>query len=217
MTYYFSKLTLTKKGVDYRITSLTWDSYNIHKEIWDLFPGMPDSERGFIYSVLDDGRTVYLISSREPVENNYWNVETKVYDPVVKLGDVFDFRLLANPTVMKTVGDKHKRHDVVMDMKKKYRSEGKEFTMNDIIHDSVAEWVVRKGVLNGFEVDSSSLRIHSYSRNESKKSNKTITFSTVVIEGTLRVTECILFRDCLFNGIGSAKGFGCGMLMIKRI
>ena len=195
---------------------MSCDSYDIHKEVWDLFPGMPDSDRDFIYSVMDDGRTIYMVSSKEPVSNNNWSVESKEYDPKLHEGDVFRFRLLANPTVMKTADGKHKRHDVVMDLKQKLRSEGRPFDMNDIINVSVSNWMERKASLNGFEVDRDSLMIHSYTRNESRKGGKTITFSTVVIEGTLMVKDVSLFKDCLCKGIGSAKGFGCGLLMIKR-
>ncbi|MBE6514009.1 MAG: type I-E CRISPR-associated protein Cas6/Cse3/CasE [Thermoplasmata archaeon] len=216
MTHYFSKLELTHNGMESRMKSLSTDSYNVHKEMWDLFPGMPDSDRDFIYAILDDGRTAYMVSSREPVENNYWRIESKIYDPVVKNGDVYKFRLLANPTVAKSSDGKHKRHDVVMDMKRRYRAEGRELSMNDVVHKSVSEWMIHKGELNGFDFDESTLMTHSYTRCESKKGDVKITFSTVVIEGTLMVTDAGLFKDCLYKGIGTAKGFGCGLLLIKR-
>ena len=217
MTNYFSRLTLTRQGLESRMRSMSSDSYNIHKEIWDLFPGNPDSDRDFIYSVMDDGRMIYMVSAREPISNDHWVVETKIYDPKIHSGDVYRFRLLANPTVMKTVDGKQKRHDVVMDLKQKYRKEGRSFSMNEIISISVSEWLVRRSILNGFEIDPGSLMIHSYSRNESMKGNRKITFSSVIIEGTLTVNDPIAFKDCLIKGIGTARGFGCGMLMIKHI
>ena len=217
MTHYFSRIVLTKQGLESRIRDTSYNSYDIHKEVWGLFPGMPDSNRDFVYSIMDDGRTIYMVSSREPLFNDHWMVESKEYDPKINPGDVFRFRLLANPTVMKTKDNKHKRHDVVMDLKQKLRAEGKEFDMNSIVNSSVSDWVERKASLNGFKVDHKSLMIHSYTSNKSQKGDRKIIFSTAIIEGVLMVTDVESFKNCLFKGIGSAKGFGCGMLMIKHV
>jgi len=43
-----------------------------------------------------------------------------------------------------------------------------------------------------------------------------ITFSTLDFSGILGVTDPGQFRNTLFNGIGPAKGFGCGLMMVKR-
>lgn len=216
MTHYFSRITLTEEGLKHRIRNMSADSYDVHREVWDLFPGMPDSNREFVYSVMDDGRTIYMVSTNKPLYNAYMSVESKEYDPTLHQFDVFRFRLLANPTVMRSIDGKRIRHDVVMDLKTKLRTEGKQLGMNEIMNTAVSDWLVRKAGLNGFEVDKESLMIHSYSRNESRKGRNKIVISTVIIEGTLMVKDVETFRHALFNGIGSAKGFGCGMLMIKR-
>jgi len=44
-----------------------------------------------------------------------------------------------------------------------------------------------------------------------------ITYLTVNFSGILRVTDPEKFRQTLFNGIGRAKAFGCGLLLLKRI
>lgn len=216
MTHYFSRITLTEKGLEYKIRNMYGGSYDIHKEVWNLFPGMPDSNREFIYSIMDDGRTIYMVSSKKPMYNDRMSVESKEYDPILRQFDVFRFRLLANPTVMRSVDGKRIRHDVVMDLKTKLRAEGKQLGMGEIMNTAVSDWLVRKSSLNGFEIDRESLLIHSYSRNESSKGGNKMVISTVVIEGVLMIKDVEAFRHALFNGIGSAKGFGCGMLMIRR-
>jgi CRISPR system Cascade subunit CasE len=42
-------------------------------------------------------------------------------------------------------------------------------------------------------------------------------FSSVDFEGEIEVTDAELFTKALFDGIGPAKGFGCGLMMVRRI
>lgn len=41
-------------------------------------------------------------------------------------------------------------------------------------------------------------------------------FSTVDFEGEIEVTDTDLFTKALFDGIGPAKGFGCGLMLVRR-
>lgn len=47
-----------------------------------------------------------------------------------------------------------------------------------------------------------------------KRGGATVTLVTAVFEGRLEVIDTKLFRDALCEGIGRAKGFGCGLLTI---
>jgi len=42
-------------------------------------------------------------------------------------------------------------------------------------------------------------------------------FSSIDFEGEIEVTDTELFTKALFNGIGPAKGFGCGLMLVRRI
>lgn len=216
MIGYFSRLSLTKAGVEKRSRASATGKYQLHRELWGLFPDTPDAGRSFLFCDMGDGRTVFLLSEKRPVENESWVVETKEYNPCFENGDLFCFRLCANPTKANSKTGRHQRHDVVMDMKKSLRDSGYEVDMNHIVHESIAQWIRRKGMLNGFETDTGSLIIHSYDRSEFNNGEKNIVISTAVIEGVLRVTDKEKFLEVLKKGIGSAKGFGCGLLMIKR-
>ncbi|MGY6275374.1 type I-E CRISPR-associated protein Cas6/Cse3/CasE [Methylomonas sp. MgM2] len=48
-----------------------------------------------------------------------------------------------------------------------------------------------------------------------KKGQKSC-FSSVDFCGELQITDPEKFRQTLFNGLGRAKAFGCGLLMVKR-
>ena len=41
-------------------------------------------------------------------------------------------------------------------------------------------------------------------------------FSTVDLSGELTVLEPEIFANALYDGIGHAKAFGCGLLLVRR-
>lgn len=51
---------------------------------------------------------------------------------------------------------------------------------------------------------------------KAKKPNDKSGFSSVDFTGELQITNVEQFKNALFHGIGSAKAFGCGLMLIKR-
>lgn len=49
------------------------------------------------------------------------------------------------------------------------------------------------------------------------RKGKTAGFSSVDFEGEIEVTDAELFSKVLFDGIGPAKGFGCGLMLVRRV
>lgn len=49
-----------------------------------------------------------------------------------------------------------------------------------------------------------------------KMAGRDISLSTVEFSGALTVTEPDAFNRALLRGIGHAKGFGCGLLLVRR-
>jgi CRISPR system Cascade subunit CasE len=49
------------------------------------------------------------------------------------------------------------------------------------------------------------------------KRDHLIRFSAVDFSGELLVTDPKLFQQALFDGLGHAKAFGCGLLLVRRI
>ena len=60
-----------------------------------------------------------------------------------------------------------------------------------------------------------SVRVDGYAQHQGER--KGIRFSTVDFTGDLEITDTLAFRKTLQNGIGHAKGFGCGLLLVRRI
>lgn len=197
------------------------DLYDLHKAVWGLFADGPDRERDFLYrvdSVL--GRPViYTVSERAPVDaTGIFSVEIKPYEPVIRTGQHFSFMIRANPVVTKKDNEgKHHRHDVVMDMKKKLGDDASDCEPAEIITRAGSEWLSSRAKIHGFLPDSSRTIVEGYQQHRFRtgKGRSETRFSTLDFTGVLVVTDPDLFREVLYQGLGPAKGFGCGMFMVR--
>lgn len=90
---------------------------------------------------------------------------------------------------------------------------------------ALESWLRDKGTRNGFElVDEESMngrvrlqfQAEGYRWHAMPRKGRNAGFSSVDFDGSLRVVNPSLFKDMLFNGIGPAKAFGCGLMMVRR-
>ena len=98
-----------------------------------------------------------------------------------------------------------------------------EWSIKAIVDDALGKWMIRQGQLHGFslakddnkqcKLQNSAYHWHSIKADKGKKSG----FSSVDFLGDLKVTDVEKFTKALFGGIGRAKAFGCGLLLIRRI
>ena len=126
--------------------------------------------------------------------------ETKLYKPTFEPGEVFYFRLLANPTVRRGKGDfAGKRVELRLDEERE-------------------AWLARKGEKGGFTLRgmrSKDLgKISSYHFIDGKK--QTLTHQAVLYDGVLEVQAVEQFMTSLQKGIGPAKAFGFGLLSLAK-
>ena len=190
---------------------------------------------------------IYTVSEREPLDQyNLLNIETKPYNPMISDGMTFGFTLRANPIVKKTapikngVKLKQSRHDVVMDAKRRIREEsGKDIgaiSMNELVQNEGFGWLNTRSERCGFSIREGDVRVDTYTQVSFKHGNKSgnnnevkndkaskndkckyISYSTLDYNGVLTVTDKDKFEEALYHGIGPAKGFGCGLMMIRHI
>lgn len=202
--------------------------YNEHKMVWDFFPEDKDAKRDFLYRRFDLGRMpqYFVLSNRKPVnDQGIWDIDTKQYEPVIRKGDNFSFNLRVNPVVTTMPegreSKKRKRDDVYMNALAKYKDIPieKRPSNNEIMVESGLEWILDRAKKHGFSLNKDKVLVEGYNRLEGfkdKKKNK-IKFGIFDYSGVLVVENAELFRETLFNGIGKAKAFGCGMLLLKRV
>lgn len=227
--HYFSRITFDTRYTDTaRLAEIFCDNaYREHQELWRLFELDPDADRDFLYrrEQLPGALRYFVVSQREPVApNNSWRIETKPYQPKLTAGQKLAFQIRINPVVTKrdTEG-KSRRHDVVMDRKIEIGYQELSGTerppMLDIIQQAGEGWLQKRSQKHGFTVEPEEIRVEAYQQHAaSKRGGKVpIRYSTLDITGVLTVTDTQLFNSALVNGLGPAKAFGCGLLLVRPI
>jgi len=116
------------------------------------------------------------------------------------------------------------RHDVVMEAKNRIGFKGLPHDQRPHIATLIQEagfaWLKACENENGFSVNDSEVRADGYYQHRlfKGKGAKPITFSTLDFNGILTVTDPDTFiKKSLYKGIGPAKGFGCGLMLVRRI
>jgi CRISPR system Cascade subunit CasE len=222
---YFSMIKL-RRGITPRdITDLTRrNGYQAHQLVWDLFADQPDRQRDFIYrhETVSGWPTFYTVSMREPAGNSeMWEVLAKEYKPQLRPDQRLGFTLCANPIrSRRDENGKQQRHDVVMEEKLKSKKEGENFDLPNTVQEQGLRWLEERATAHGFSISSNNVRVDGYQQHKlfKKNGNNPITLSTLDFNGILKVTVPDVFiNKCLFEGIGPAKGFGCGLMLVKRV
>jgi CRISPR system Cascade subunit CasE len=187
--------------------------------VWGLFGDHPDRERDFLYQVTEGAGppVVYALSARPPAEENeLWSAQSKPFAPILDAGTRLGFLLRANP-VRTRAG---KRHDVVMEEKHRLKLQAvprAEWPLEaELMQAAAGRWLEERSEKSGFRVES--VRADAYRQHEFRKGGgKTIRLSTVDFTGVLRVVDPTRFGEQLRQGFGPAKGFGCGLMLIRRV
>ncbi|MDB5751820.1 MAG: type CRISPR-associated protein Cas6/Cse3/CasE [Ramlibacter sp.] len=204
--------------------------YADHQWLWRWFPTDQGAPRDFLFRQREaDGIPRYhVVSRRAPVDQmGAWRAQIRSYAPSLQEGDRLHFELRANPTVRHGRDGKSKRHDVVMEAKKKMLAERgfsrwADWTGDDkpslqtLQHAACSSWLQRRGTALGFSLEADTLMVDGYVQHQ-EKPDRALCFSTVELSGQMTVTEPQAFQAALVGGIGSAKAFGCGLLLVRRM
>lgn len=205
------------------------DAYGDHQWLWKLFPAPPGTPRDFLFrcQFINGLPRYHVLSAREPVMTDpVWRLQKKAFAPNLVAGDRLAFEIRANPTVTHDRTGKSQRHDVVMNAKKKKLEElglarWADWTADDkpSIYDMAQEhglaWLNRRGTKLGFELDLPMCIAEAYEQT-GRLHKPGLKFTTLDLSGELRVTDPVRFQTALFQGVGHAKAFGCGLLLIRR-
>lgn len=208
---YLSRLSLdpAKRQVQAEIAN----RYQLHRTLLAQFASNTRNDIGLLYRLEVDDQyefkpIILLVQSQvEPtwdqlqLKGLLWQpAEVKTFNVRVDDGEQFYFRLLANPTLRRAKGE----------------WAGKRVEIRAFADQKA--WLERKGYDNGFTILSLNLidkgkLISQKFENEQKHS---IQHQAVLFEGLLEVSNSELIRKAIIQGIGSAKGFGFGLLSLVR-
>lgn len=225
---YFS-LIMPEQGYEREAAHERLDGpYMEHQWLWNFFPAPAGTQRDFLFRRIDgDGfPRFYVVSSRRPQPpGNAWRVQTREYAPKLHHGARLRFDLRANPVLSRRQDGKVTRHDVVMEEKKRLLQERGLAQWQDwqgddkppqyeLVQRCCTGWLKMRAPQLGFEFDESLLAADTYQQHRQKKYGG-LRFSTVDFSGELTVTDPLQFRVALETGIGHAKAFGCGLLLVR--
>lgn len=185
------------------------DSYDWHQAVWKAFPGRDGRKREFLTRVdqKDCFYRLLILSSAKPTRPAWmpegpgtWH--TREIPPNYFQHKRYRFQLRANPTKKVTAFGPDGRP------KKNSRR------VPLVKREDIVAWLKRKGETAGFATEERSLRILAGGREHFSKQGAQGMHSSVDFEGALTVMDQAKFRDAFEKGIGSAKGFGFGLLVI---
>ena len=174
------------------------DGYAWHGTIWESFPGRPDAERDFLFRV--DRRTggfrLLLLSTVKPTATETLVWRTKEVASSFLDHAAYRFRVKANPTMRRSAD---KRRLALYD------------------ETRLREWLIRKAAAGGFELDAATLEVGTPLDETFVKGGRRGKHVSVDFAGVLRVIDRACFIQTFHSGIGAAKGFGYGLLMLQPI
>jgi len=195
---------------------LSWQKarnpYEIHRELWRLFPDRPDDMRNFLFRVEKQkkriGTEILMQSMQEPMkaDTTCHIIAVREYDLSLKKGQRFRFRLRANP--IKKINDEKGRINRKGETKKCRVPLINEEEQKVWLEHKLANICSLETLIINREVP---LYFHKHKEQRSGK------FLTVLFDGFLGIEYPIAFVDMVKKGIGPAKAFGCGLLSLARV
>lgn len=150
----------------------------------------------------DSGMSLYIVSPVLPdvelLESSFGGkAESKTYTVSEHLekGARFAFDIEANPVSNRRSND------------------GKSNRSADRGKGARMKWLTEQGARNGFVLVEGTTR-YNFDAIRLSRAKGASALVTVRYSGELEVTDVDAFRRALFNGIGKAKAFGCGLILL---
>lgn len=200
------------------------DFYAWHKMLWECYPDNPDAKRDFLTRVdqLEGVLRFWVLADRKPVCPRWCPPEgfaVKELAPSFLSHKYYAFDVRANPVKKKVQRGANGETLFRPDGKRK---SGKRVPLVKL--DELRAWLDRKAASGGFRiVEGKPLEIGSmnecFFRKKDKRTGReqSAYHGGVQFRGVLEVTDPEKFRDAYYHGIGSAKAFGFGLMLLAPV
>lgn len=179
------------------------DSYAWHRALWNAFPSPDGSPRPFLSRVDNRGQSyrIYLLSNRPPIVQPWGEWRTREIPNPFFNHTHYRFDLRANPTTKRVIRNE--------------QGERKKNGQRTAIYnpDRLNDWLIAKARQHGFEVlnvDIGAPLSQTFRRKNAPGKHVCVDF-----QGVLQVNNREQFIQAFQNGIGPAKSFGLGMLVLQ--
>lgn len=195
--------------------------YAGHQELWALFSDSPDRQRDFLYR--QNGPTSFLtVSAREPADRPFVRrLVVKPYRVRLAAGERVAFSLRLNPVIKRRDGrGRQVRVDLVQNERWRLRHEGVASAdmprRTALAQNILPGWLARHDT--GLDVEPSTLLVESYGQGRFRhpSSGQLVTLACLDVQGRGEVRNPETLVQALYKGVGCAKGFGFGLLLVRR-
>jgi CRISPR system Cascade subunit CasE len=212
---YLSRLILNPRNR--RVQKEVANPYQMHRSLMRAFPDdLKEGDERVLFRLEQgcNGALTLLVQSwilpdwswlAEPNARGYLlpvgepNPAVKSFDLDLAPGQTLAFRLRANPTARRTFEDRKRRVGIYDE-------------------EEQLEWLKRKSELGGFRLVSARISGQEDVGGKIKRDEEThrLKLAAAQFDGLLQVTDPQRLRQTVRQGIGSAKGFGFGLLSLAR-
>jgi CRISPR system Cascade subunit CasE len=187
------------------------DVYDWHQRAWECFPDRDGQPRDFLTRL--DRKTEHfrllIVSPRDPVRPAWcpascWRGPKSIPETYFSRS-IYRFQLCANPT----------KKVAVQQPDGSFKKNSRRVPLTK--REDLIAWIKRKGDQGGFSVVEDSLRMIPRGREYFERNSQRGLHSAVEFVGVLTVTDARKFHEAFLRGIGPAKAFGFGLLMIAAM
>lgn len=202
-----------------------------HRVLWLMFQDIADAARDFLWR--DEGEGRFIVLSHRPPSDPHalFEIESKEFAPDLRVGDRLRMMLRANPTraskaaldpEARAARQRGKRVDVVMHALKDVPQtdwdlcSGRAFERDRLVREAGTAWLTSIGERSGF-APAGEIEVGGYVQIPfERRRGRPAGFSQLEFAGEIEVRDPDRFLDRLTRGFGSAKAFGCGLMLIRR-
>ena len=200
VTYTFTKWGDVVTISEWRFDNPKLDDYELHKELWKAFKSDKNHERPFLFRSTRVEKMSYaiMLSHYEPEELNSMTRKSN-FAPVLENGSYYNFVLRAN--AIKRLKDERCRVPLISQV-------------------SLTDWLERKlagaARISFVEINDGE-RLHFWKCGKSKGKECSVDIARTDYSGAIECIDKDSLLSLICNGIGPAKGFGCGLLLLKKL
>jgi CRISPR system Cascade subunit CasE len=185
------------------------DAYDWHQRLWQAFPQRDGQPRDYLTRIdrQDEGLQILVVSPRIPVRPDWCPVAcwaSKEIPAKFLTYPRYQFSLVANPA---------KKIRTFLDGQR--TKNGKRVPLTNPA-DQIG-WLARKAAAAGFRVDLDTLQAIPRGREAFMRQGVPGTHAAVEFRGALTVLDREAFLAAFPRGIGPAKAFGFGLLVLSPL
>ncbi len=220
-------LFLSRAFVDYELAFKRGlrDAYRWHQAVWEAFPGNDGQGRDFLtrVDIEDRGFQLLILSSTRPGKPDWCptaNWEAKTIPEAFLGREQYAFQLRANPT--RKIADSNKPKVIQSDGRINRNKNSRRIAL--VRREDLLDWLQRKAETGGFKVDPGKVQTHPARkeffwkpRNGEGPTVRPGVVQGIDFRGVLAVVDQSRFIETFRSGIGSAKAFGFGLLLLAPL